>query len=118
MKNFWTVKILLSVVAFHKIESVGGEKFTTNWTADELANAKNSNFAVANQLETNEAFVRFCCDDKSACSQQEFLNLNSSSQARHLDPRHRKLKGRPDCNDMYQEVEAWEFLPVSRLENR
>lgn len=72
--------------------------------------------ANLNECGADEACVRFCCDNKTLCSNQEYFNKSSMAVAEDLDESFRILKGAPPCHKafgVYEQSTNWSFLKVS-----
>lgn len=74
-------------------------------------NVKNKLNSVADDCEVSETCVRFCCDEKSDCLDENFFNLSSLFEAKYLNSDYKVLIGRPSCGSMYEEDNGiWKFL--------
>lgn len=67
---------------------------------------------VVGTCAVNETCVRFCCSFEETCSNKEQFDISNLTEAKNLTTPFKVLKGRPNCGDVYEETNAWEFLKV------
>ena len=114
----WILKAVLNLIVLScAIIFCESSQSTTEIVEEKVSKVTESKHKIVSECGAEETCVRFCCSNETACSDENFFDLSSLTQAKDLNKDYKILKGfiSSRCKESHFTAEhnEWMFNKVS-----